>query len=171
MLLAISCLATITALAQNAPRTEAPPHEPAHETKLLTGCLAAGADATTFKLTNAVAVAPPAAPSAPPPTASTAPPPASEPRAVPTTGLQVEYELKAEARLDAKSVSPVEMKELVGRQVQVTTRPLEPVPAPAVPAPKAGEPRPNAEAVVKPEEKAIERLVVTSIKEVSASCK
>jgi hypothetical protein len=39
---------------------------------------------------------------------------------VPTPGLQVEYELKAEARLDAKSVSPVEMKELVGRQVQVS---------------------------------------------------
>jgi hypothetical protein len=167
MLLAISCLATTTAFAQNAPRTEAPPHEPAHETKLITGCLTAGADATTFKLTNAVAVAP----SVPPPAASNAPPPASEPRSVPTSGQQVEYELKAEARLDATSVSPVEMKKFVGRQVQVTTRPLEPVPAPAVPPAKAGEPRPEPEAVAKPEEKGIERLVVTSIKEVSASCK
>ena len=152
-ILAISCLLAAAPQAQETGRTEQAPAEPAHKTMLLTGCLVAGPDASTFKLTRASEVGAPG----------------SQPEAVGTSGSVGEYELRAEARLDTASVSPVDMKAFVGHQVEVTVRPVEETPdsasrnadgAPTV-APDPGTPT----------EKKTERFSVTAIKQVLATCK
>src|SRR5947199_4561064 len=91
--------------AQDAGRTTPAPPAPAHNTMVLTGCLAAGSDESTFRLTNAV----------PNPQAS-----ASQPQAVGTSGERAEYVLRAEKNLDRAGVAPIELKPFIGRQVEVT---------------------------------------------------
>ena len=71
--------------AQDAGERKPAPPAPAHNTMLLTGCLVAGSDEATFKLTNAI----------PNPQAS-----AAQPQAVGTAGERAEYELTAEKNLD-----------------------------------------------------------------------
>jgi hypothetical protein len=150
--------------AQDTGRTPPSSPKPAHDTMLLTGCLVAGPDETTFKLTKASRIESPAAA----PNAQGAP---AAP--VATAGERSEYDLKAEARLDAARVSPIDMKALVGRQVQVTTRPVEES-APPEPARPSGEAKPDPEpgkTLDKTlETKKTEVLTVTDIKQLAATC-
>jgi hypothetical protein len=86
-----------------------------------------------------------------------------------TSGTPGEYELRAEARLDTASVAPVDMKALVGRQVEITARPVEDVPA--GPAQNAAGAPTTAPDPRKPVEKKTERLTVSAIKQIQATCK
>jgi hypothetical protein len=140
--------------AQDAGRTPPVPPAPAHNTMVLTGCLAAGSDDSTFKLTNAT------------PNAQAS---ASQPQSVATSGERAEYELKAEKNLDTTGLAPVELKSFVGRQVEITARAGD-EPAASAP-PKAdgdakGDPDPS-----KPIEKKMRSLTVTAIKQVLAACR
>jgi hypothetical protein len=150
---AVCCLLVATPQAQDADKKQPAPEAPAHKTMLLTGCLVAGPDASTFKLTRASEIAPPA----------------PGPQAVATSGNAGEYELRAEARLDTASVAPIDMKPFVGHQVEVTVRPAEDVPATASQN-AAGAPT-VAPDPSKPAEKKAERFTVTAIKQVVATCK
>ena len=151
--LAAWCLIVAVPRAQDTPRTEPPQPAPAHNTMMLTGCLAAGADATTFKLTNAV------------PNAQAT---AVQPQAVATAGRSAVYELKAEARLDTQAVAPVDLKSFVGHQVQVTARPDD-TPATPPQAKASGQATTDADPG-KPADERVERLLVTAVKQVSATC-
>jgi hypothetical protein len=122
---------------------------------MLTGCLAAGPEASTFRLTNAV------------PNAQAT---AVQPQAVATAGQRATYELKAESRLDSQTVAPVDLKAMIGKQVEITARPDD-TPSPAsTPAAGAGAPTASADSA-KPAEEKLERLTVTTIKQVAASCR
>jgi hypothetical protein len=68
---------------------------PAHNTMVLTGCLAAGPDESTFKLTNAV------------PNAQAS---VAQPQEVGTSGDLAEYELRAEKNLDTAGVAPIRVE-------------------------------------------------------------
>jgi len=151
--LAAWCLIVAVPRAQDTPRTEPPQPAPAHNTMMLTGCLAAGSDATTFKLTNAV------------PNAQAT---AVQPQAVATAGRRAVYELKAEARLDTQAVAPVDLKSFVGHQVEVTARPDDTAATPP-PAKAAGQATTDPDPG-KPADEKIERLLVTAVKQVSATC-
>ena len=151
--LAACCLIVAAPRAQDAPRTEPVKPAPAHNTMILRGCLAAGGDATTFRLTNAV------------PNAQAT---AVQPQAVATAGSKAVYELKAETRLDSQTVKPVDLKAFVGQQVEITARPDD-TPAPAPPA-KASAQATTAPDPGKPAEETTERLMVTTVKQVSATC-
>jgi len=151
---AVWCLIAAVPHAQDAGRTEPPPAAPAHDTMVLTGCLVAGTDATTFKLTNAV------------PNAQAS---AVQPQAVATSGRSAVYELKAEARLDAQAVAPVDLKTFVGRQVEITARPDDsPEPAQAAKPSQQATTDPDPR---KPADDKVERLRVTAVKQLSATCK
>jgi len=148
-----ACLLTVALHAQDAVRTQPAPPAPAHNTMLLTGCLVAGADDATFKLTNAVPNA----------QASTA-----QPQSVGTAGERVEYVLTAEKNLASTGVAPVELKRFVGRQVEITARSGD---EPSTSAPtKAGEPT-VAPDPGKPVEKKMRQLTVTAVKQVLATCR
>ena len=103
-ILATGCLLVAATQAQDADKKQTAPEAPAHKTMLLNGCLVAGPDASTFKLTGATEIEPPDAKAKP----------------VATSGKAGEYELRAEARLDTASVAPVDMKPFVGHQVEVS---------------------------------------------------
>jgi hypothetical protein len=150
-MLAVSCLLIAAPHAQEAAKTQQAPSEPAHKTMLLTGCLVAGPDASTFKLTRASEVGAP-----------------GSQKAVGTSGSVDEYELRAEARLDTASVAPVDMKALVGHQVEVTVRPVEETPDSASQQ-AAGAPTvaPDPGTAV---ERKTERFSVTAIKQVRPTC-
>ena len=152
-IIAACCLLIAAPQAQDAEKKQAEPEAPAHKTMLLTGCLVAGPDASTFKLTGASEIAPLDA----------------QPKPVATSGKPGEYELSAEARLDTASVAPVDMKPFVGHQVEVTVRPVEEVPASASQN-AAGAPT-VAPDPSKPAETPTERFTVTAIKQVVATCK
>jgi hypothetical protein len=152
--LAACCLVVAVARAQDSGRTETPEPAEAHNTMVLTGCLAAGGDASTFRLTNAT-----------PNKQATA----IQPEAVATSGKRAVYELKAEKRLDAQAVAPVDLKSFVGHQVEVTARPDDTT-ASAPPAQAAGQPTTDPDPR-KPADETVERLLVTTVKEVSSSCK
>src|ERR1700719_2732024 len=97
---AISWTSAAICLLIAAPRAQVTgPPAPAHNAMVLTGCLAAGPDESTFKLTNA----------APNAQASI-----SQPQPAGTSGERVEYELRAEKNLDTTGVAPVELKRFVG---------------------------------------------------------
>ena len=140
--------------AQDASRTPPVPPAPAHNTMMLTGCLVAGSDESTFKLTNAI----------PNPQAS-----ASQPQPVGTSGDLAEYELKAEKNLDTTGVAPVEMKPFVGHQVEITARAGDD-PA-TLAAPKAAGDAKVDPDPAKPIEKKSRPLTVTAIKQVLATCR
>jgi hypothetical protein len=121
---------------------------------MLTGCLAAGGDAATFRLTNAV------------PNAQAT---AVQPEAVATSGQHAVYELKAENRLDAQAVAPVDLKAFVGKQVEVTARPDD---TPAAPPSANASSQPTTDADPgKPADEKVERLLVTAVKEVATACR
>jgi hypothetical protein len=150
--LAAWCLLVAIPRAQDTPRTEPAQPAAAHNTMVLTGCLVAGEEASTFRLTNAV------------PNAQAT---AVQPQAVATSGKRAVYELKAETRLDTPAVAPVDLKAFVGQQVEIAARPDETTAAPD-PTKAAGQPTTAADPG-KPEEK-VERLMVTAVKQVSATC-
>lgn len=138
-----------------APRAQnAGPPAPAHNTMMLTGCLAAGSDESTFKLTNAT------------PNAQAS---ISQPQPVGTSGESAEYELRAEKNLDTTGIAPVELKRFVGRQVEITARSGD-EPATSTPPAAAGgakvDPDPR-----RPIEKKARALTVISIKQVLAACR
>ena len=149
--MALCYLALGVMQAQNTDRTQKPDPAPAHETMMLTGCLVSGSEPDTYKLvvtmpTNAAE---------------------SQPRAAGTSGTRVEYEVKPEARLDAAGVGAIELKGFVGHQVEVTARPVaEP---PAAPSKPGGAVQTDA-ATEKPAEPKMEKLTVTAIKQVLATC-
>jgi hypothetical protein len=177
--LAAFSLATIAtaANAQDPARTPPVPPAPAHETMLLSGCLEAGPDETTFRLTKASRVRAPGdpsssggAPSASPEASSTPRAQTAPPTAVATSGEQSDYELKAETRLDAARVAPLDMKAFIGHQVEVTARPLE-EPLPPEPARPAAQPQADADGGKPADaEKKVNRLTVTAIKQVVGTC-
>ena len=153
--LAAWCLIAAIPHAQDAGRTEPPQQAPAHNTMVLTGCLAAGGDPTTFKLNNAV------------PNAQAS---ALQPQAVATSGQSpAVYELKAEARLDAQSVAPVDLKAFVGRQVEITARPDD-TPMPPSSAKTADQATTDPDPG-KPAGEKIERLRVASVKQLAEACR
>lgn len=137
--------------AQEGARTPASPPAPAHDIMVLIGCLGPGPDPSTFKLTNVQ------------PKKDVA-----DSQSVGTSGGRVEYELKAEARLDAPSVAPPDLKALVGHEVEVTARP---VPKIAEDGTKAAGEGDQKAAAVKPADPKIEKLTVTAIKQVFATCR
>jgi hypothetical protein len=147
------CLFAGTLHAQELNRAPSQEPKPAHETTVLTGCLAAGANASTFRLTRAAKVAPVPA----------------DKEVAATSGAETEYELRAESRLDADRVSPVDMKPFVGRRVEVTTRPVEDIPVTERPR-AAGEPQVEKTDLPKQAEKAVKQLAVTAIKQLAATC-
>ena len=140
--------------AQDTSRTPPAPPAPAHNTMVLTGCLVAGSEEATFKLTNAI----------PNPQAS-----ASQPQAVGTSGDLAEYELKAEKNLDTTGLAPVELKPFVGHQVEITARAGD-EPATATPSKTAGDAKVDPDPA-KPIEKKARPLTVTAIKQVLATCR
>lgn len=146
-------LIAVVARAQDAPRTEPAQPAPAHNTMVLTGCLVAGADAVTFRLNNAV------------PNAQAT---AVQPQAVATSGQRAVYELKAETRLDAQAVAPVDLKAFVGRQVEITARPDDTPATP--PATASGQPKTDPDPG-KPADEKVERLMVTAVKQLADSCR
>jgi hypothetical protein len=148
--LAAFVLAFADLRAQEAVRTPAQPAAPAHDIMVLIGCLGPGPDPSTFKLTN---VQPKKD--------------VTDSQPVGTSG-RVEYELKAEARLDAPSVAPPELKGLVGHEVEITARP---VPKIAEDGAKAAAEGGADAAAVKPADPKIEKLTVTAIKQVFATCR
>lgn len=141
--------------AQDATRTPPAPPAPAHNTMVLTGCLVAGSEESTFKLTNAT----------PNPQASVA-----QPQSVGTSGELAEYELKAEKNLDAAGVAPVELKPFIGRQVEITARSGDEPAASAAPTKSSGDAKADPDPS-KPPEKKTGSLTVTAIKQVLATCR
>jgi hypothetical protein len=143
---------TAVPLAQDASRTPPVPPAPAHNSMILTGCLIAGADESTFKLTHAV------------PNAQAS---AAQPQAVGTAGERAEYDVRAEKNLDKAGVAAVDLKALVGHQVEITARAEE---APVAPPPSAaGDAKPDPEPS-KPVETKDRPLTVTTVKSVRATC-
>jgi hypothetical protein len=125
--------------------------QPAHKTMRLTGCLQAGTDANTFKLTGASA----------PSTGEVTPPPA---RPTGTSGGVKDYELKPAAEMKDTKLS-----EHLGHEVEILARPIETLPAapPSVetarPAPITPEPSLDAPK--------LEQLAVIELTTRSASCR
>src|SRR5688572_4671961 len=105
--------------------TPAPEAKPAHKVYVLTGCLAARADApSVFTLSDASAVGgdlPPAGPVEP---AADTP--------VGTSGSKPRYELQAVSGLNAQGKDEAALKAHAGHRVEVTIRPVEVLP-PAAP--------------------------------------
>ena len=130
---------------------QAKPTEPAHKTMLLTGCLQPGADAATFKLTHASASQRPSV------EATTA----ASPATVGTVGQTRDYELTS----DSSSKTDLKLSTYIGRRVEVTARPLD-----AAPAASSGRAEAGLTAEPKASEPKPERLIVTAISRVSASC-
>jgi hypothetical protein len=166
-IIAALCLTTTSIMA--AQRTDqqvpAPPHESGHETVLLRGCLAAGTNPSTFKLTKASLVPSPV-PATSPGAASSQAPVVGTSGAV-ATSEQTEFQLRAERRLDTSSVPADDIQKLVGHQVEVTARPPE---APPPEAPKA-ESQGKEQTPSGKVEPAPEPLTVTAIKSVQATCR
>jgi hypothetical protein len=121
---------------------------------VLTGCLAAGSDESTFKLINAI----------PNPQASV-----SQPQPVGTSGERAEYELRAEKNLDTTGLAPVELKPFVGRQVEITARAGD-EPAASAPPKAVGDAKADPDPT-KPIEKRTRPLTVTAIKQVLSACR
>jgi hypothetical protein len=120
---------------------------------VLTGCLAAGSEESTFKLTNAI------------PNAQAS---AAQPQPVGTSGARAQYDLRAEKNLETSGIAPVELKRFVGRQVEITARSSEEPATSASPEVAGGakaDPDPE-----KPIQKQIRPLIVTAVKQVRATC-
>jgi len=152
-IVAALCLLTIAAGAQEANRAQQPPPEPAHNTVVLTGCLAVGSDESGFKLTNAT------------PNAQAS---ASQPQAVGTSGDRAEYQVRAEKNLDQPGITPIDLKQFVGRQVELTAR-ISDEPASTEPAKAAGEAKVDADPA-KPAETKGRPLTVTAVKQLLPTC-
>ena len=127
------------------------PAEPAHKTMLLIGCLQPGADAATFKLTHASA-------SQRPSTEATT---AASSAAISTGGQTRDYELTS----DPLGKTDLKLSTYLGRRVQVTARTQD-----SAPAASSGRAEAGLTAEPKINEPKPERLIVTAIARVSASC-
>ena len=159
--MAASWLICASPLAQESDRTTPVAPQSAHDTKLITGCLVAGPNEATFKLTNAAVI--------PAVTATPSGAAAAASAAGAAVQAETEYELKAEKRLDRASVAPLDMKPFVGHKVEITARPAAAA-APTHEPPRAdGEPKPQVETAGNPEKK-VEQLTVTAIKQVVGAC-
>ena len=140
------CVASPFAQQQPAPKAE-----PAHNVFVVTGCLMAGANATTtFKLTDATPIGQARAA-------------AAEPGAVGTSGEKASYELRPVSGVGAQGLDADALKAHLGHRVEAVIRPIE-SPAPAVTA-TAG-----AVGAVKPIEPAPERYTVTTMKRAVGRC-
>jgi hypothetical protein len=120
----------------------------AHKVFVLNGCLESSNAPATFRLTRATVVG---QSPAPPPTRS------ADAAASPTQDV---YELQPVAQLTDSGLKREELQSHVGKQVEVTIRPIEvPPPAPALPA----------DTTVKPSQ-APQRYTVTKIGRLAESC-
>jgi len=127
------------------------PTEPAHKTMLLTGCLQPGADAATFKLTHASTSQ----------RRSVEATTAASPAAIGTVGQTRDYELTS----DSSSKTDLKLSTYIARRVEVTARTLD-----GAPAASSGRAEAGLTAEPKANEAKPERLMVTAITRVSASC-
>jgi hypothetical protein len=129
------------------------PEESAHKTMRLTGCLQAGADAATFKLTGAMPSQQSTSGVTPPPVAPTG-----------TTGGSRDYEVKPAPDKDLK------LSTHIGYEVEILARPIEPTaPGPTQPsATVQAEPVTPEPALDGPK---LERLTVLEITRLSVACR
>ena len=130
---------------------QAPPGQPerAHKTMRLTGCVEAGADAATFKLTHARDVTSPASPTAPP-----AP--------IGTAGQSGEYELVPAPDIDLK------LSTYIDHKVELMVRPVELAgPGKTEPALRGADLVTPAPQSTKP---ALERVTVIAVTHLASSC-
>ena len=125
--------------------------EPAHKTTLLTGCLQPGSDAATFKLTHA-------SPSQPASVEATTSVSAA---AIGTMGKTRDYDLTS----DPSSKTDLKLSTYIGARVEVTARPVG-----SAPAASSGRAVAGLTAEPKEHEPQPERMMVTAITRVSASC-
>jgi len=128
--------------------------ESAHKTMRLTGCLQAGADAATFKLTDARPSQQSTTEVTPPPAAPTG-----------TTGGSRDYEVRPASDVDLK------LSTHIGYEVEILARPIEL--AAAVPAQPSATVRAVEPVTPIPAEDGakLERLTVIEITGLSASCR
>ena len=141
------CVGGVIAASSGALQAQAPPSDPAHKVFILTGCLTAGpAETAVFKLTGAA------------PVGQTRP----ERSAASPDGKDV-YELLSTTGLTEQGVAKADMQTHLGKQVEVTVRPVDVVPGPI------SSPSPTA-STAKMEEVRPPRYTATQIKSVADSC-
>jgi hypothetical protein len=128
------------------------PSETARNTTRLIGCLQPGSDAATFKLTHASPSQPRSVEKA---TTS------ASPAAIGTIGQTRNYELTA----DPSSKTDLKLSTYIGARVEVSAQPMD-----AAPAASSGRAEAGLTAEPKGNEPRAERLMVTAITRVSASC-
>jgi hypothetical protein len=136
-------LVLVTALsAQQAP---GPPTEPAHKVYVLSGCLEGASAESPFRLTGATTVG-----QVPPPRGATAPSKPAKPDV---------YLLQPVSGVGEQGISRERLQTHVGARVEVTLRPVDPLPGTPASAPKD-----------KPEEPAPQRYTVIKIDRRADSC-
>jgi hypothetical protein len=144
----IAAITLASAPAAARAQDQSKPTEPAHKTTLLTGCLQPGSDAATFKLTHA-------SPSQPPSVKATTSVSAA------AIGKTRDYDLTS----DPSSKTDLKLSTYIGARVEVTARPID-----SAPAASSGRAVAGLTAEPKEHEPQPERLMVTAITRVSASC-
>ena len=134
---------------QPQPNTPAPQAVSAHSTKVLTGCLRAGAAADTYMLTDATPKLDPQNLAGPP---------------VGTSGEKADYDVAVGHRAGPERTAGGSETH-VGQRVELTVRPAEPTVAPAA--------NPNATQATseaKPTERKPARVTVAALKSLAPSC-
>ena len=122
--------------------------EPAHKVFILNGCLESSEAPAMFRLTRASVVGQSPAP------------PATRSAGSASSPSQDVYELQP-VNFPEPGLKREELQSHVGRQVEVTIRPIEvPTPAPALPA----------DSQVRPEQAATQRYTVSKIDRLAESC-
>jgi hypothetical protein len=134
--------------APSAQQAPSPSNEPAHKVYVMTGCLEAGSESTAaFKLTSAKNVG----------------------QALPPSNANVKsrtdtmYELQPVSSVSEQGITRERLQSHVGKQVEVTVRPVE------VPIAPSSPPRAPA-APAKPEQAVPQRYTVVKISQLAESC-
>jgi hypothetical protein len=129
-------------------RTEIKKEEPAHKVFVLNGCLESSEAPAIFRLTRVSVVGQSAAP------------PSTRSAGSASSPSQEVYELQP-VNFPEPGLKREELQSHVGRQVEVTIRPVEvPTPAPALPA----------DSKVRPEQTPPQRYTVSTIDRLAGSC-
>jgi hypothetical protein len=136
--------------APSAQQAPSPTNEPAHKIYVMTGCLEAGSESTAaFKLTSAKNV-------------GQAPPPSNAGPNV-TSRTDAVYELQPVSSVSEQGITRERLQSYVGKQVEVTIRPVE------VPLAPSSPPRATA-TPAKPEQSVPQRYTVVKISQLTESC-
>lgn len=173
---AAAALLAAVALSTPALNAQAPSAEPAHKTRVLAGCVEQDAqNKATFMLTGATDQSASAADA---PASAQATPRDSRPGAredaVGTSGAAAgataatpnKFELHVQTGIGANTSTPIELEKFVGQRVEITARPVDVIPTPE---PKTSGTATLDRPVASPESP--ERITVTAIKMLSASCR